>query len=61
MIRSQRLSEIVRAYGGAQLDVLRIFRSMLQVLTASGVQITSHRPTRPQSATCLAREKLTVR
>jgi hypothetical protein len=50
MIRSQRPNAIVRGYGGVQLDVLHISRSMLQVQTASGVQITLYRPTRPQSA-----------
>jgi hypothetical protein len=48
MICSQRLEEIVRVYGGVQLDILLICPFMLQVLTASGAQITSYHHIRPQ-------------
>jgi tetratricopeptide (TPR) repeat protein len=61
MTYSLRMVVIVLAFGGVRLDISHICRFTLQVLTASGVQITSYRPILPQSATYLARKRCTRR
>jgi hypothetical protein len=58
---SRRTAVIVPVSGGAQLDVLRICRFMLQVLTANGARITSYHPILQRLAIFSAQERDTSR